>query len=110
MHAKQMLHELRSTLSDARATGDLPGHLRAWLKTITVSDDNPRANNHPEFVEGPNTQSPISNTVFPGATITVHGIPARVLYPVANVPGYWAVAVSGQLNRSVHERDIQVVA
>ena len=73
MHVKQMLHELRSTIADARAHGDIPGHLRAWLKTVTTPDD---------------------KTISPGLSVTVHGIRGHVLYPTT-IPGYWAIAVSG---------------
>ena len=93
--------EFRSTLADVRAHGDLRGHLRALAQTLTT---------RVPIDTVPNPQSPIPNpqAIQPGISVTVHGIPGHVLYPI-NVPGFWAITRPGRSNHSIHERDIRVV-
>jgi hypothetical protein len=95
------IHELKSTLADTRAHGDLPGHLRALWQTLHIPD--------PDAAQPQSAETSSARPITPGDSVTVHGIPGHVLYPL-DIPGYWAIAVPGQLNRSAHERNIQVVA
>jgi hypothetical protein len=91
-----MYQELRATLDDARAKGDLFGHLRAWLQTITSNSANP----------GISTVQEAESLV--GKSVSVDEAVGRVLYPVHNVPDYWVVALPGG-NRSVHVDKLEVL-
>ncbi len=89
MSIKQMYQELRATLTDARAKGDLRGHLRAWLQTITSHNANSSISTVQESAS------------LVGKSVSVDEAVGQVLYPVHNVPDYWVIALPGG-NRTLH--------
>jgi hypothetical protein len=96
MSIKQMYQELCATLTDARTEGDLFGHLRAWLQTVTSGKAD----------SGISTVQETASLV--GKSVSVDETTGQVLYPVYNVLNYWVIALPGG-NRALHVDELVVL-